>query len=462
MKKNDRKFAKIAKILAVFSLPLMVFSCVMPGPEEPLPVVVPQTFSETGEAGMPERWWEAFGDPELNRLVDEALSGNFEISAAWNRLDQARAIARKSGAALWPSLDGGAGAARQVLRSSQTGRDYTTDLSLGLSAGYEVDLWGGVAAARDAAVLDAQATAEDVKTARLTVSAAVAEAWFRILEYRMRLALVDKQIATNEKYLEIIERQFRSGQAAITDVLQQRQVVEARRGGRELVLATLKTTENELAVLLGRMPGAGFSVGRERPKVPELPATGVPVEVLKRRPDVRAAELRLASASREAAVAMADRFPQLRLGLTAQTSDEDVRDLFDNWLANVAADLTAPLFDAGLRLAEIDRTQAVYLEQLNRYAQTVLEAVLEVEDALETERRQAAYAASLERQLELSGQALEQTLDRYTKGSMTFTRYLTALLDYQSLELDLVAARRAVLSARVSLYRALAGDAEVE
>ncbi len=501
MKKSDRRFAKFAKSLAVLILPLMVSSCVMPGPNKPLPVSVPEAFSDTGVATVSERWWEAFGDSELNRVVEDALRENFTISAAWDRLEQARATARKSGAALWPSVDGSAGAERQVLRSSQTGRDYASDFSLGLTAGYEVDLWGRIGAARDAAVLDAEATAEDLKTARLTISVAVVDAWFRTLEYRMRLGLVDKQVATNEKFLEIIERQFRSGQAAITDVLQQRQVLEARRGGRELILATLKVTENELAVLLGRMPGTRFSVGRERPKetafrqsvpaardvsgtdgasdasgvggsdtrptgadfpdVPPLPATGVPAEVLKRRPDVRAAELRLASASRDAAVAMAERFPQLRLGLTAQTSDEDVRDLFDNWLANVAADLTAPLFDAGLRRAEVERTRAVYMEQLHTYAQTVLEAVQEVEDALEIERRQTAYAASLERQLELSGQALEQTLERYTKGSMSFTRYLTALLDYQALELDLVAARRAVLSARVNLYRALAGDAGV-
>jgi NodT family efflux transporter outer membrane factor (OMF) lipoprotein len=470
MKKSDRRFAKFAKSLAVLILPLTVSSCVMPGPNKPLPVSVPEAFSDTGVATVSERWWEAFGDSELNRVVEDALRENFTISAAWDRLEQARATARKSGAALWPSVDGSAGAERQVLRSSQTGRDYASDFSLGLTAGYEVDLWGRIGAARDAAVLDAEATAEDLKTARLTISVAVVDAWFRTLEYRMRLGLVDKQVATNEKFLEIIERQFRSGQAAITDVLQQRQVLEARRGGRELILATLKTTENELAVLLGRMPGRGSVVENGRglpspgmgfPKVPELPATGVPAEVLKRRPDVRAAELRLASANRDAAVAMAERFPKLRLGLTAQTSDEDVRDLFDNWLANVAADLTAPLFDAGLRKAEVERTRAVYMEQLHTYAQVVLEAVQEVEDALETERRQAAYAASLERQLELSGQALEQTLERYTKGSMSFTRYLTALLDFQTLELDMVSARRSVLSARVSLYRALAGDAGV-
>lgn len=460
MKISRNRIAKFAKMAAIMAAALLLASCASVPPMSDLPTSPPDAFSRSGAEAMPEHWWEAFDDPQLTGLINEALTGSFTVAAARDRLVQARAVARKSGAALWPDVDGSAGVDRTVLRSSQSGRGYSTEFGLGLSAGYEVDLWGRVRAERDAAAFSALATAEDLATARLTVSAAVARTWFSILDLRWRLELLDEQIGTNEKYLSIIDRQFRSGQAAITDVLQQRQVLEARRGRRELILASLQIARNELAVLVGRMPGDLDLVEADRlPNLPPLPSTGIPLETLTRRPDVRAAAWRLASADRGLAAAVADRLPQLRLGVSAQTTSEELRDLFDNWLANVAASLTAPLFDAGLRRAEVERARAESSERLNDYAQVLLESVQEVEDALETERRQAAYGASLERQVDLADTSLRQTLGRYVKGDMTFTRYLTALLDYQALQFDAVEARRDTLFARIDLYRALAGDA---
>ncbi len=438
------------------------------------PLGMPGAFSASGEAPLADHWWEAFGDPHLTALVDEALAGNFTIRSAWDRLDQARAVAQKAGAPLWPFLDGTAGASRSVTENEGEGttggrggfggtpggtvRTYTTDVSLGLTASYEVDLWGRIRSARDAAILDVAASAEDLRAAAITLSAQIAGTWLRMGELRGRLAILDDQHATNEQVLELITLRFRRGRAGATDVLQQRQLVEATRGERTLVQSGIAVLEHQLAILLGRAPGtANLPEVTAVPPLPPLPETGLPADLLRRRPDVLASELRVRSADARVGAAVADQFPRLSLAATVGTSAEQVRDLFDNWVATLAANVVAPLFDANLRGAEVHRTRALLSERLNVYGQTVLDALAEVEDALVQEARQAENVASLERQLALARQASEQTLANYTKGTDDFTRYLTTLLSYQNLEKATLQARRDLALFRVDLYRALAG-----
>ena len=423
------------------------------------PVVTPKAFSATGTADMPARWWVALGDGRLNALVEESLRGNFSLRQAWDRLRQSRALAVQSGAALWPDLDGSAGGSRTVTRTPATGRTYANARSLGLAAGYEVDLWGRVRSTHDAVRLDAYASAEDLAAAAVTLSAEVAGAWYKLIEQRRQLELLDEQIRTDEKYLEIITLRFSRGRGPGTDVLQQQQLVESVRGDRMLVESSLKVLEHQLAVLLGRAPG-GLDAGSSGtlPSLPPLPATGLPAATVRRRPDVQAAELRVQSADRRVAAAIADQFPRLSLSASASTTSERVRDLFDNWLASLAANLTAPLFDGGQRRAEVERTRAVVSERLNAYGEVVLEALQEVEDALAQEAKHAEYVKSLSAQLALAQKSTEQTRDNYAKGTMDFTRYLTTLLAYQRLQRTRLRAQRELVQFRIDLYRALAGD----
>ena len=456
-------------------------SCSTPVRRVAPPAPVPERFSVSGQAALPERWWTAFGDTRLNGLIDQALKNNFSLRTAWDRLSQAGAIAAKSRADLWPSLTGDLDASRtrsvervEVAQPSQPGVpavggtdaptetrrsvQYTSSLSLGLLAGYEVDLWGRVRATRDAALLDALATREDLHAAAITLSAEVAGAWYRLVAQQGQLRLLDEQTKTNEEYLEIITLKFRRGQVSATDVLQQRQLVESLAAERIQAESNIRVAEHELAVLVGRPPG-GLSVTppSRLPDVPPLPQTGVPAAWIRKRPDIRAAELRVQAADRRVAAAVAEQFPKLSLSVRAETSSEKVRDLLDSWLASLAANLAAPLFDAGARRAEVARTRSAVSEQLNAYGQLVLTSLQEVEDALAQEATQAEYLDSLHRQLDLSWKAAEQTRDNYTKGTMDFTRYLTTLLDHQRLQRTYLEAQRQRVQFRVNLYRALGG-----
>ncbi|MHC4718364.1 MAG: TolC family protein, partial [Planctomycetota bacterium] len=268
---------------------------------------------------------------------------------------------------------------------------------------------------------------------------------------------------TNEKYLEVIRSRFRRGQASAADVLQQRELIESNRAERVLAESAAGVLANQLAVLLGRPPPAAkLEVPEVLPEAPPLPRAPLPAQWIRRRPDVRAAELRVQAADRRVAAAVADQFPRLALAASADTTDQQIRSLLDNWVAAVLANLTAPLLDGGMRRAEVERTKAVASERLHAYGQVVLTSVREVEDALAREAKQAEYVESLNKQLKLSKQAMEQTLANYVKGAADFTRYLTTLLSHQRLQRTYLAAERDRLLYRIDLCRALAGSWALE
>lgn len=466
------------------ALALTWTSCAVRIQPAPMPLDLPQDFSRSGAEELPAQWWLCFNDPSLNVLMDRAFEGNFNLRSAWNRLEQAEAALRKSGATLYPELNdsaawkrtwsreksvqtvtietGDSSESTQTVQRTVVEEGHIDNASLGFSASYEVDLWGRVRFARNAAKLDAEATLEDVMSAAVSLSANIASLWYQLVAQRIQVRVLEEQLAVNQATLEIITLRFKRGQSSSIDVLQQRQLVETRSGQKTLAEAQLKTLEHSLAILLGQAPGAlELPPDSQLQELPPLPETGVPAELVRRRPDVRSDYLRIQAADQRVAAAIADRFPQLSITARYDATNEKWRDLFDNWAAALAANLTAPLFDAGLRKAEVERTRAVADEYVNTYAQTILTALHEVEDALALESKQQEYLESLHRQYELSQQITEQTRDEYLKGSEDYLRVLDVQLSHQDLQSQLVEAQRQLIDYRIDLCRALAGGWEL-
>jgi NodT family efflux transporter outer membrane factor (OMF) lipoprotein len=433
------------------------------------PLALPPAFSTPGGRTPSADWWTSFNDAELDALIDEALAGNFSLRAAWQRLSQAEAIARRAGAERIPSIDASAGhvsAWRHTqLEDSAAGVDgteYSNQRSLGLAARYELDLWGRIRAARDAARLDARASRADLLAAAISLSAQVATTWYALQEQRGQVALLNDQIRTTSDTLKLIGARFRQGGASATDVLQQQQLLESRRGERERTLADVAVFEHTLAVLLGRQPvGADFDADGTLIELPSLPGTGVPAEVVAGRPDVRSAYLSVQAADRRLAEAIADRYPRLSLTAGLETSHEDWKGLFHNWLATLAANLTAPLVDGGRRVADVDRTRAIERERLALFGQTLLDALAEVENALIRERQQRVLIDSLREQERLARLVLDQTRSQYFQGTVEYLRVLDAQQSLQSLQRDLLGRRGDLIGFRIALHRALAGGWEM-
>jgi multidrug efflux system outer membrane protein len=438
-------------------------SCAPFGPAARLPqevAPVPATYSIKDTVTEPrQRWWETFGDDELNGFVEEALSGNQTLAAYWARFGKARALAVKAGADAFPDISGEASASYARIRTNGDSSAQTTenkDYSLGLVASYEVDLWGRVRAETMSADLAAAASRQDLNGAAITIAAEVAERWARILSQRQQKVLLQRQLAANETYLDLVELRFRKSQASALDVMQQRQLVERVKAQVPLIDLEERLLLDELAVLMGRQPynGAIF----ERQALPELaapPSAGIPAQLLEFRPDILAAYKRLSAADQDLAAARADRLPALRLTGSAAYSSTELDQLFDNWLLNLAAGVTAPLIDGGRRKAEVSYAESGVQELLAEYRQTVLNAVREVESALVREEKLRENITGIENQLKAAQAALEEAGFRYTNGLIDYLPVLTQLLSVQNLELDLIARRTELLIARMDLYRAI-------
>ena len=422
---------------------------------------LPRSFSLYTAESEPElRWWEEFNDIDLNVLVKEALSDNLTLKEIWSRLVQARALAVQAGAALYPDLTGTAGAdyARQRSDNGSAKTTSTEDYSLGVVSSYELDLWGRIRAERESSLLEVSAAREDLNTAAMTLAAEVANRWVNIISQRMQKRLLERQLQTNLTLLELIELRFRMSMVSALDVYQQKQVVENIKAEIPLVEAEEQVLLHELALLMGRPPGTSLKISREDfPEPTEIPATGLPADLLSLRPDLRRAGMRLQAADWQVAAARANRLPAIRLTAGAQYGKGDMDVLFDNWLLSLAGNLTAPIFDGGRRAAEVDRRQAFADENLSAYRQAVLTAIKEVEDALVSEVKQREHIRALENVLITARKALEEAGIRYRNGLTDYLPVLTQLLAVQNLERNLIRQQAILLNARVSLYRSLGG-----
>jgi len=440
------------------SLCLLLASCRAPAPASvPTPARLPISFTASGQRELPERWWTDFGDPALDRLVEAALLGNFDLRTFWDRLAQFEAIAAGEGAARRLTVDATAGAEGSVTRREHENLD-TTDFRLGIAARYELDFWGRLRAREEAAGFDVRASEEEVRTAAISLSALVATTWYQLVERREQIALLEEQNRTNAQILELIELRFQQGQFAAADVLRQRQLIEATRGDGVLAEADAELLENLLAVLLGRAPGRPLRIGEARRlELPSLPDTGVPARLVERRPDVRSAFYRVLASDRDVAAAIADRYPRFSLSGLLRTNSGGAGELFRTWFASLLLEGVQPILDGGARGAELDRTRAVVSERLSDYGATILTALREVEDALVGERRQREFLRSLDRQIELSEEVLDRIRDRYLNGAVGYLDTLQAIISLQNLQRSRVLANHRLIEFRINLCRALAG-----
>lgn len=425
----------------------------------------------TGPQKASGRWWTAFPDPGLAKLERRALDRNLDLRIAWSRIEQSRALATQANAARWPqvNLEGRlARSSSQNIALPGTTDAVTANVSAPVS--YEVDLFARRKAEGRAAELQAQATRANYEAMAMSVSASVAERWYDLVQTRARRALIQEQLDLNETFLELVQLRFEQGLTSALDVHQQRRQVVATRSQLSLVDAREATLSHQLAVLTGENPGnTGFIPQRAQlPNLPETPDQGVPADLLDNRPDVRAARHRVAAADQRVGAAIAARLPTLRVSATP--GYDFLRVTGENpmgggsqtrkskgFVWSVGAQVTVPLFDGFRRRAEVNLREAEVREAVQSYTQTLRQAMTEVHNALSQEREQREHIEQLEKQVEVSDDTLQAARDRYRQGLTDFLPVLTALQAKQQAELELLAARRQLLSFRIQLHRALGG-----
>ena len=435
---------------------LLLAGCatVATGPEPESVVRLPEQFSEQGTQPLPDRWWRHFDDPRLDAVIDNAISENFSLQAARERLRAARAGAHSTGAAERPSIDADSSARVSEGDDGVRSESY----GLGLGASYELDLWGRLEAATEAALLDAEATRAELETAAISLSAETASTFYQLLHQNGVRALLEEQLAINRQVTELMELRYRNGGASADEVLRQEQLLEQTESSLLDVNAEIELLSHRLSVLTGRAPEDDLLPEDARAvAVPPLPATGLPAGWLQRRPDLQRAFYQLRAADARVAAAVAERYPRISLNASIDSSANSASDLFRDWLGTLAANLALPVFDGGRRAAEVERSRANRAAALQDYGQTVLDAVQEVEDALTAERRDRALLVNLEARVERADAIVELLQNRYLNGTVDYIEVLDALSSQQQLQRELLTARWALAQDRIALARALAG-----
>lgn len=429
---------------------------------------------EDSEPTAALRWWEDFREPGLDRSVERALQANMGIRQAWARMDQAAAIARQSASAWYPQIDASLGVGTSRVNTQQVDVDFdqsppaitsekvameVDNFNVSIAAGFEIDLWGRVASLESASATERLAGREDLSALAVTLAAQISETWFLLAEQHALLALLDQQLQTSEMFLELVTLRFRQGLATALDIRQQRQQLAALKAEVPLVQARAATMKSQLSILQGRAPQEPDLElpGTDIPDAPPIPDVGIPSDLLKHRPDIRAARLRVTAADHRVGVAIADQFPALRFSASTGFADSGIETLFTSWIYNLIANLVAPLFDGGRRSAEVDRVRAVLEDRLYGYGQSVLNAFKEVDDALILEARYGDHHDALVVTLEQARSTLDEARSRYQQGLADYLPVLSALQSVQQTERRVVSVRRQLLSYRIQLHRALGG-----
>ncbi|MES0363279.1 MAG: efflux transporter outer membrane subunit [Desulfobacteria bacterium] len=415
-----------------------------------------------------DRWWEVFGDPELSTLVEEVLTNNLDIKKATAKILQVRAQLVQTRADRFPNLSIQAKGERrrrpegisipgQTLSSDRESTTY--DLSF--PASFELDLWGRLARAEEATRADLLRAEENRRTVAQTVVAETISLYLRMESLERGIQITKQLIQTFRRSLALVESRYERGLTSVLDVRQARRTLARAEAILPSVRQDLGTTQQQLAVLLGRYPMTGPA--RLQPedyfkRLAPVPP-GLPSDLLLRRPDIRAAEAQLRALNAQVGVSKASRFPRITLtGAYGYTSDELDR-LFrpESELWNIAMGAVQPLFDAGKLKAGQRAAEARYQEGVADYAKSVLTAFAEVESAFLTREEQLKRRDHVVNFV-LDARATQRIAEnRYERGLVDYLTVLDAQQTRFEAERDLLEVDLAILLNRVTLHRALGG-----
>jgi NodT family efflux transporter outer membrane factor (OMF) lipoprotein len=430
----------------------------------PLKPAVPQDQQPRG------KWWGVFNDPKLDALVAQIEINNQTLKAAEARVREARALTQQARAALFPLVSANASATRSGSRGGNAtvdsagnvasqGGGVRNNYNVSLAVSWEVDLWGRIRRTIEAGEATAQASVADLESAKLLAQAQLAEDYFLLRVQDAQIRLLNDTVEAYQRSLQLTNNQYAVGVAARADVAQAETQLKSTQAQAIDAGVQRAQLEHAIAVLIGKPP-ADLSVAVETvtTEFPPIP-TGLPSELLERRPDIGAAERRTAAANAQIGVAQAAFFPSLTLSATGGFQSSLLSKLFSlpsrYW--SLGSDLAQTIFDAGLRRAQTDQAIATYDENVANYRQTVLNGFQEVEDNLAALRILEQEAAVQDEAVKAARESLTITLNQYRAGTANYLAVVivqaTALANERT-ALSILGRR---LTASVALIQALGG-----
>jgi len=460
--------------ISILTLCLGLGACTTP-PAPDSGIYAPQTWHGTmprnHRSSLPSaRWWHAFASSELDRLVQRARQNSHDLAAATARVRQAQARAVVAGAPLLPEVKLGLDGSRQRLMHGpgndplDVSRDYPTYASymLQFSTRYELDFWGGLRAARASALHGLDASRFERQTVELTLVSAVADSYLQSLALDEQLRIARLNLHNARDVLDLIESRQHAGSATRLELAQQRSLVATQERQLPLLEQRLQDSRITLATLLGEpvqtlAPSQQSLASVQWPEI----GSGVPSELLSRRPDIAAAEARLAAANANVQVARAAMLPKVTLGASLGTGASSFAQVLDSSFYTLTAGLVAPIFNNGRLRAEHSLAQAEQDELLEKYRSSILAGFADVEKALNAIHGIDRQRQWQDQEVEQARIALDLAQQRYAAGAETLLTVLETQRTLYTAQDQKVQLHLARLQGSVGLYKALGGGWEV-
>ncbi|WP_077036918.1 efflux transporter outer membrane subunit [Pelomonas sp. KK5] len=460
--------------LSLSALSLLLSACAVTKVEPPAPVTPAASFKETGlwqhggraSAAAPDAWWTMFGDPVLNELQDKLVIGNENLKSAVAQVRSARAAVEASREALFPTLSVSASGTRSASPSGTTNGSVVSSsgkpqnsYSLGANASWELDLWGRLSLATTGARATLQASVFDLAAARISAQALLVQTYFSMRAAEAQAALYERSVAAYQRSLDLTQVRYQGGVAALPDVLQAQTALKSAQAQQLEADATRAQMEHAIAVLLG-IPPSELSLATthalpEAPTVPEL----LPATLLQRRPDIAAAQARVAAAYAQIGIADAAWFPDLTLSASAGYRSSTLSRLVSapNLFWSLGPSLTEAIFDGGQRKLASAQARASADQATATYRQAVLTALQEVEDNLSVAEQTRRETQLQQEALQAAQRNLEIVMDQYKAGTVSYLNVTTAQAAVLSSETSLLALRNRQLAAVNTLLKNIAG-----
>jgi NodT family efflux transporter outer membrane factor (OMF) lipoprotein len=472
------KEIKARGVLPIVCLAVVMLNGCSVGPKYSKPTAqIPTTYkeigtwkpAEPGDEARKGKWWELFQDSQLNSLEEQLTVSNQTLRAAVDRFQEARDALQIARSSQFPFVTANASATRQrqssnrALRGATSPSDYS-DFFVAGEVSYEADVWGRVRHVVESSRAQAQATAADLETIRLSLHAELALDYLTLRGLDAQKQLLDSNVAGFEKALELTQNRFQGGVASREDVELAATQLEQTRAQDIDITSARDQFEHAVAVLVGQ-PASTFHLPpvTQMPTAPPIPPTGLPSELLERRPDIAGAERRIAAANAQIGVARAGYFPTILLGLAGGFESGK----FTTWLAGpsalwtVGATTVETVFDAGRRHAISDQARATYDETAANYQQTVLIAFRQVEDSLSDLRVLDEESRTQDAAVAAANRSLDQSTNRYKGGLENYLTVITAQTAALSNERTAVSLLTRRMTSTVLLVKALGGGWDV-
>jgi NodT family efflux transporter outer membrane factor (OMF) lipoprotein len=404
-------------------------------------------------------WWTTLNDPLLTSLIEQAVNNNLDLKQATAKVREARARRGISRAGMFPTLDTSGSATRSKSSGSAASNSF---YSVGFDAGWEVDIFGGVRRAVEAAEADLAASRENLRDVLVSLTAEVALNYLDTRTFQARLAVAEGNLTIQQQTFDLTQSRYEAGLDNELVLQQARYNLESTKAQIPTLRSGLEEAKNRLAVLTGKIPGSVHELLAQTRPIPVIPPTvavGVPAETLRQRPDIRLAERNFAAQTARIGVATADLYPKFRLtgsiGLESIKSADLFKSASQTW--NIGPSISWNLFDAGAIRQNIEVQSAIGEQYLLAYEATVLGALEEVENALTAYAEEQLRRERLVAAVDAARQAEALAANQYSAGLVDFTTVLNAQQSLLSFEDQLSQSDGAVTSNLIRLYKALGG-----